>query len=285
VARANVALALNVLGEHETALRYLEYARDTFEQIQHEQYLYLVMNNIAATLVCMKDMDRAEACANLALEKGALARSTQIASTYEIKARVYMARHEFDDAARMLATAWEIAEQANSQSQKAEIRRTLGRLYLALEQEEEAAAMLWEALDIAQKLQASLLEIEIKALLTQALCLTDPVEACNLLSEVESALGNRPLPELKRETQAARRRINALDQERFFILSDAQIPLLADAKIALLKWLWARALYKARGNARDAASILGVTPTYIRKLTKVIPRDLLRPGRKRSKKS
>ncbi|MEN3332640.1 MAG: hypothetical protein V7641_2005 [Blastocatellia bacterium] len=285
VARVNVALALNVLGEHETALRYLEYARDTFEHIQHAQYTYLAINNIAATLVCMKELDRAETCANLALEKGAWARSTQIASTYEIKARVYMARREFDDAARMLATAWEIAEQANSQSQKAEIRRTLGRLYLAMEQEDEAAAMLWEALDIAQKLQASLLEIEIKALLAQALCLTDPVEACNLLSEVESALGSRPLPELKRETQAARRRINALDQERFFILSDAQIPLLADAKIALLKWLWARALYKARGNARDAASILGVTPTYIRKLTKVIPRDLLRPGRKRSKKS
>ena len=31
--------------------------------------------------------------------------------------------------------------------------------------------------------------------------------------------------------------------------------------------------------------ILGVTPTYIRKLTKVIPRDLLRPGRKRPKKT
>jgi len=285
VARVNVALALNVLGEHETALKYLEYARDTFEHIRHEQYTYLVMNNIAATLVCLKELERAEAAADLALEKGTWARSTQIASTYEIKARVYMARREFDGAARMLGTAWEIAQQANSQSQKAEIRRTYGKLYLALEQEDEAAAMLWEALAIAQRLQASLLEVEIKALLAQALCLTDPVEACNLLSEVEAGLGNRPLPELRREAQAARRRINALDQERFFILSDAQIPLLADAKIALLKWLWARALYKARGNARDAASILGVTPTYIRKLTKVIPRDLLRPGKKRSKKN
>ncbi|HKP11432.1 MAG TPA: tetratricopeptide repeat protein [Blastocatellia bacterium] len=285
VARVNVALALNVLGEYETALRYLEYARDTFEQIRHEQYTYLVMNNIASTLAAMKELDRAESCADLALQKGALARSTQIASTYEIKARIHMARREFEEAARMLATAWEIAEQANSQSQKVEIRRTYGRLYLALERDDEAAAMLWDALDIAQKLQASLLEVEIKALLAQSLCLTDPVEACNLLSEVESALSNRPLPELKREMQAARRRINALDQERFFILSDAQIPLLADAKIALLKWLWARALYKARGNARDAASILGVTPTYIRKLTKVIPRDLLRPGKKRTKKN
>ena len=90
--------------------------------------------------------------------------------------------------------------------------------------------------------------------------------------------------ELRREAQAARRRINSLDQEQYFILSDAKIPLLADAKISLLKWLWARALHRARGNARDAASILGVTPTYIRKLTKVIPRDLLRPGKKRSKR-
>ena len=72
--------------------------------------------------------------------------------------------------------------------------------------------------------------------------------------------------------------------EQYFILSDAKIPLLADAKISLLKWLWARALHRARGNARDAASILGVTPTYIRKLTKVIPRNLLRPGKKRSKR-
>ena len=284
VARVNVALALNVLGEHETALRYLEYARDTFEQMRHEQYISLVMNNMAATLICLKSLDRAESCANVALEKGARAGSTQIASTYEILARVHLARREYDSASRLLSSAWELAEQANIQSQKADIRRTFGRLYLAQEREEEAAAMLWEALDIAQKLQASLLEIEVKSLLAQALCQTDPVEACNLLSEVESALGNRPLPELKREAVAARRRINALDQERFFILSDAQIPLLADAKITLLKWLWARALYKARGNARDAASILGVTPTYIRKLTKVIPRDLLRPGRKRSKK-
>ena len=80
VARVNVALALNVLGEHETALKYLEYARDTFEQIQHDQYTYLVQNNIAATLVCLKELDRAEAAANLALEKGTWARSTQIAA-------------------------------------------------------------------------------------------------------------------------------------------------------------------------------------------------------------
>src|SRR5262249_44120541 len=153
--------------------------------------------------------EQAEACANVALEKGVRAGSTQIASTYEILARVHLARREYDSAAKLLMSAWELAEQANIQSQKAEIRRTLGRLYLAQELDEEAAAMLGEALEIAQKLQASLLEIEVKALLAQALCQSDPVEACNLLSEVESALGNRPLPDLRREAQAARRRINA----------------------------------------------------------------------------
>jgi tetratricopeptide (TPR) repeat protein len=284
VGRVNVALALNIIGEHETAHKYLLFAHDTFQQLGHEQYSYLTLNSIAATLVWLKDYDRAETYVTRAIEMGVKARSTQIASTYEIKARVHLARREWEKAHKALVTALEIAEQANSQSQKADVRRTLGKYYISQERDEEAAAVLWEALDIAHDLRASLLELEVKALLAQATCTTNPVEACKLLSDVETSLGARPLAELKRETQAARRRINALDQEQYFILSDAKIPLLADAKISLLKWLWARALHKARGNAREAASILDVTPTYIRKLTKVIPRDLLRPGKKRSKR-
>ncbi|HSE97681.1 MAG TPA: hypothetical protein VLD57_05375, partial [Blastocatellia bacterium] len=233
----------------------------------------------------LKEYDRAESYVLRALEKGIAARSTQIASTYEIKARLHLARREWECAEKALQASLEIAEQANSFSQKAEARRTLGRFYLAQDRETEAASVLWHALDIAQNLSASLLEIEIKALLAQAICKTNPVEACRLLSDVDAAIGDRPLPELKKEALAARKRINSLDQEHYFILSDIKMPLLAEAKISLLKWLWARALYKARGNARDAAAILGVTPTYIRKLTKVIPRDLLRPGRKRPKKN
>ena len=284
VARVNVALALNAIGEHETAQKYLLFAHDTFEQMGHEQYTYLTLNSISATLVSLKDYDRAEEYVARAIETGARVRSTQIASTYEIKARVHLARRDWDKAHRALMTALEIAEQANSQSQKADVRRTLGRYYLSQDRDEDAAAVLWEALDLAQDLRATLLETEIKALLAQAICSSNPVEACKLLSDVEASIGTRPLGELRREAQNARRRISALDQEQYFILSDVKIPLLADAKISLLKWLWARALHRARGNARDAASILGVTPTYIRKLTKVIPRDLLRPGKKRSKK-
>ena len=284
VARVNVALALNAIGEHETAQKYLLFAHDTFEQMGHDQYTYLTLNSIAATLVSLKDYNRAEAYVTRAIETGVRVRSTQIASTYEIKARVHLARREWDKAQKALGTAMEIAEQANSQSQKADVRRTLARYYLSQDRDEEAAAVLWEALDLAQDLRATLLELEIKALLSQAICASNPVEACKLLSEVEASIGSRPLGELRREAQTARRRINALDQEQYFILSDVKIPLLADAKISLLKWLWARALHRARGNAREAASILGVTPTYIRKLTKVIPRDLLRPGKKRSKK-
>lgn len=284
VARVNVALALNLIGEHETAHKYLLFAQDTFERIRHDQYAYLTLNSLAATLVWLKDYEQAETYVSRAIEMGVKVRSTQIASTYEIKGRVHLARREWDKAHRALRTAHEIAEQANSQSQKADVRRTLGRYYLSQDRDEEAATVLYEALDLAQDLRASLLELEVKSLLAQAICVSDPVEACKLLSEVEVALGSRPLGELRREAQAARRRINALDQEQYFILTDAKIPLLADAKISLLKWLWARALHRARGNARDAASILGVTPTYIRKLTKVIPRDLLRPGKKRSKR-
>ncbi len=284
VARVNVALALNALGEHDTALKYLLFAHQTFEQIGHDQYTYLTLNSISATLVLLKDYNRAETYVARAIETGVRVRSTQIASTYEIKARVHLARREWDKAQKALETALEIAEQANSQSQRADVRRTLGRYYLLQDRDEEAAAVLWEALDIAHDLRATLLELEIKALLSQAVAANNPVEACKLLSDLEAAIGTRPLAELRREAQTARRRINALDQEQYFILSDVKIPLLADAKISLLKWLWARALHRARGNARDAASILGVTPTYIRKLTKVIPRDLLRPGKKRSKK-
>jgi tetratricopeptide (TPR) repeat protein len=284
VARVNVASALNAIGEHDTALKYLEFAHETFERAGHEQYSYMTLNSIAATLVCLKEYDKAERYVEQALEMGARARSTQIASTYEIRGRVNIARRNFEAATRALTTAQEIAEQANSLSQKADVRRTLGRLYILQNRNEEASRVLWEALDIALELRATLLEIEIKSLLAQAEATTNPVEAAKLISDVEATLGARPLPELRKEAQNARRRINSLDQEQYFLLSDAKIPLLADAKVSLLKWLWARALHRARGNAREAASILGVTPTYIRKLTKVIPRDLLRPGRKRSKK-
>ena len=283
VARVNVALALNIIGEHETALKYLLFAHDTFEQMGHGQYTYLTLNSIATALISLKEYDKSERYVSMALDVGTAARSTQIASTYEIKAKVHIARREWTQAEKALTTALEIADQAASLSQKAEAKRTLGRLYLAQEREGEAAKVLWQALDIAQDLRASLLEMEVKALLAQAVCATNPVEACRLLSDVEAMLGERPLPELRKDAHAARKRINSLDQEQYFILSDGTLPLLADAKLALLKWLWARALYKAKGSARDAAATLGVTPTYIRKLTKMIPRDLLRPGKKRQK--
>ncbi|HXG64642.1 MAG TPA: tetratricopeptide repeat protein [Blastocatellia bacterium] len=284
VARVNVALALNATGEHETALRYLQFAYETFEHIQNKHFTYLTLNSIAATLICLKQLDKAEEYAARALEVGTATRSAHIASTYEIKARIYLRRREWERADRALHAALEIAEQANSRAQKAETLRTLGRLYLAQEFEEEAAKVLWQSLDIAQELQASLLALEVKSLLAQAVCATNPVEALKLIADVEAALAGRQLPELKKDALAARKRINALDREHYFILSDANMPLLADAKIVMLKWLWSRALYKARGNAREAAALLGVTPTYIRKLTKVIPRDLLRPGKKRSKR-
>jgi tetratricopeptide (TPR) repeat protein len=248
-----------------------------------EQFAYLALNNIAATHTLLKEHDKAESYAASALEKGMALRSVLLPLTYEIKGRIHLARREWEMAEHSLHSALEIAEQTGDQFHKALARRTLGRLYLSQDRHEQAAALLWQSLDTAQKIGDSLLEIEVKALLAQALCKSDPGEACRFISDVDAALGSRPLPDLKRDAQAARRRVDSLDNEHFFVLSDIHIPLLADAKTGLLKWLWARALHKARGNAREAAKTLGVTPTYIRKLTKMIPRDLLRPSNKKAK--
>ena len=68
--------------------------------------------------------------------------------------------------------------------------------------------------------------------------------------------------------------LKALEQEHCFVLSDAKLPHLCEAREEMLKWLWARSLFKSKGNSAKAANLLGVTPTYIRKLTKTIPRHL-----------
>src|SRR5262249_2722384 len=114
VARVNVASALNALGEHETAHKYLLFANDTFERIGHEQFSYLTLNSIAATLVSLREYDRALETLKMALEKGVKARSTMIASTYEVRARVFLAKREWAQAEKALSAASEIAEQANS---------------------------------------------------------------------------------------------------------------------------------------------------------------------------
>lgn len=284
VARVDVALALNAMGEYETSLKYLQFAHDAFDQMGHQVYTLMSLNKLAEVLMFLREYDRAESYIARSLEMASAIRSTQVSFIYELKARLYLARNEWDQAEKAVRASIEMADQAGSRLQRAEANRTLGKICLSQHREAEAAPVLREALREAQDVHSSLLELEIKALLAQAICATTPVEACRLMTEVEAELANRPLPELKRTCQVARKHIDSLDREHFFILSDARMPTLSEAKIALLKWLWARALYKSKGNAREAADQLNVTPTYIRKLTKLIPRDLLKPGRKRSKR-
>lgn len=284
VARVDVALALNAMGEHETSLKYLQFAHEAFQQMGHDVYGLMSLNKIADVLICLKEYERAENYIGRALDLSTATRSTQVAFIYELKARVYIARGEWEKAEKAVRASIEMADQAGSRLQRTEAKRTLGRVFIADHRETEAVPILREALREAGELRSSLLELEIKALLSQAVCATAPVEACRMVAEVEAELAGRSLPELKKICQTARKHIDSLDREHYFILSDAQMPTLSEAKIALLKWLWARALYKAKGNARYAAEQLNVTPTYIRKLTKMIPRDLLRPGRKRSKR-
>jgi tetratricopeptide (TPR) repeat protein len=284
VARVDVALALNAMGEYEILLKYLQFAHDAFDQMGHQVYTLMSLNKIAEVLIWLKEYDRSETFIGRSLDIAAAIRSTQVAFIYELKGRLYLSRSDYDQAEKAVRASIEMADQAGSRLQRAEAKRTLGRVFLAQHREAEAAPILREALREATDVRSSLLELEIKALLSQAICATAPVEACRLMTEVEAELADRSLPELKRTCQITRKHIDSLDREHFFILSDAKMPTLSEAKIALLKWLWARALYKAKGNAREAAEQLNVTPTYIRKLTKLIPRDLLRPGRKRSKR-
>ncbi len=280
VARLIVAESLNTIGEPETAYQYLLFALETFDKTK-SRYIHQTLNDIAATLLLLKDFTHVESFINRALESDAPSAANQIASTYEIRAKHHIAKYQFEVAEKDLRIANQIAEKANHHSHVAEIKRTFGKLRLAQKRHEEAAVFFNQALDLAQEGRESLLELELKALLAQAICEDNPVEAFKLVAEVETAVEGRNLVELKRVAQTARKHLNALEQEHYFVLSDAKLPLLSDAREAILKWMWARSLFKAKGSSRKAAAILGVTPTYIRRLTKIIPRDLLKSKKKK----
>jgi tetratricopeptide (TPR) repeat protein len=281
LARLTVAESLNAIGEPETAYQYLLFALETFNKI-NSKYILQTLNDIAATLMLLKDFAGAESYINRALQLQTVSAASQIIVTYEIRARLHIAKYHFDFAEKDLQKALEFANRDSNYSHIAEIKRTFGRLRLTQKHHEEATLFFNQALEAAQAYKETLLELELKAWLAQAICEDNPVEAFKLVAEVETALEGRCLIELKRVMQSARKRLNALEQEHYFVLSDAKLPLLADARDAMLKWMWARSLYKAKGSSRKAAAILGVTPTYIRRLTKIIPRDLLKSKKKKT---
>lgn len=284
VARMSAASALRPLGEYDASLKYLELALDTFEQKGHQTLAMFCLGQMAETLISMKAYDKAQEKLSRALEKAIALRSSHVAFVYNLKGRIYLENRQWEEAEKAILAAIEIADQAGNKLQRAEARHTLGRLYLAQGREEEAMHVLRSALEEAKDLRAGLLELETKALLVEASAVYSPMEAARWLTEVEAAIKNRSLGELKRLAQNARRQIESLDREHYFILSDAKMPTLSEAKVAMLKWLWARALQHAQGNTRGAADILAVTPTYIRRLTKLIPRGLIKPGRKKYKR-
>ncbi len=275
VTRLQLAQALNALGKHDLAFSYLQLACSHFKKANLEDYWRQSLNATAETCVWIKLYEKAERC---------ISQLGEDAETLEIRARSFLARKIWDQAEGTLMAAYELAEGHDNPAYLAKTLRTLARYHLQQGREAEAESALRHSLSLLQTPETAHLEIEVKALLIQAIHSHSPSEACWMMSEVEAALGNRPLPQLRREVRAARKKIDSLEQEHFFILSDAEIPRLAVAKNGLLKWLWGRALHKAKGNAREAAKILGVTPAYIRRLTKMIPRDLLKTSRKKYKR-
>lgn len=283
LARFHVAQSLRATGEPDTAYHYLLFALETFEK-QNDQHLHAALNEAAATLVLLKDYEAAAHYLARALALPLHPCAAQFARSHEVKARLHIARREFEAAEAEVNDSLEIARQTGCRLDEARGLRTLGRLRLAQKRSEAAEAALERGLELAEDGREPLLELEVRSLLAQAVCESNPVEAFKLAAEVETRLAGRNLCELKKEAKAARNRLNALDQEHYFVLSDARLPSLSEARVLMLKWLWARSLYKAKGNARRAAAILGVTPTYIRRLTKVIPRDLLKPRKKKAKR-
>jgi tetratricopeptide (TPR) repeat protein len=280
IARLVLAESLNAIGEPEKAYQYLLFALETFEK-NRSKYLHQALNDLAATLILLKDFDHFGRYLNRALDLKETAEADELAATFEIRGRFHMAQKQFDAAEKDLRMAAEISGESANKSLGAKVKRTFARLQLAQKRNEAAATFLTQALELTQEIKEPLLEIELKALLAQAICEDNPVEAFKLAAEIETALEGRSLAQLQRLMQLTRKRLDALEQEHYFVLSDAKLPLLSDAREAMLKWMWARSLYKAKGSARRAASLLGVTPTYIRRLTKIIPRDLLKSKKKK----
>lgn len=268
-ARFHLAYALNALGEPETAYQDLLLAYETFSRKNHEAQ-GATLNAMAVTLITLKEYTKADELLHRALHK--TANTLHLAETYEVKARLHFARRECREAEAAITAALQAADLLPKVA--AEARRTLGKLRLAQKQYEAAATLLREALHMAQDAREWLLEVELKALLAQALSEGEPLEAFRIMAEVEATLEGRNLVDLKRLAQASRRCLKALEQEHCFVLSDAKLPHLCEAREEMLKWLWARSLFKSKGNSAKAANLLGVTPTYIRKLTKTIPRHL-----------
>jgi tetratricopeptide (TPR) repeat protein len=284
LARARFYLAkdLNMIGEFSNAYQQLLLAHETFEKTGSE-YDDLTINEIAWTLIALKDFEEAQYFICRAL-KSCESFAGVCAAAYEVKAEFHIARRECAEAREALNHSLEFARQCKNRLQEAQSKRTLGKLFLLGKHQEAAAGVLEKALDLAHDLGEPLLIVELKILLAQAVCEANPREALQLLAEAEVTLNGREKLLLNRIAQEARKQIDTLEQEHFFVLSDARLPQLGDARDAMLKWMWARSLFQAKGNAAKAASIIGVTPTYIRKLTKEIPRDLLHPKRKRQKK-
>ena len=283
-ARFQIAQSLRAVGEPETAYPYLLYALETFEKLG-DHNLVAVLNELAATLILVKDYESAQHHLQHALDRGARGDAQQLVRSCEVQAQLHLARRQFPAADVVGTRALNLARQTDCKLDEAKCLRTLGRLRLAQKRCEAAEEFLEQALEIAEERRAPLLELQVKLLLAQAVCESNPVEAFKLAAEVETLLSGRALLELKKEAKATRRRLNALAQEHYFILSDANLPSLSEARVRLLKWLWARSLYQAKGNASKAAAILGVTPTYIRRLTKIIPRDLLKPRKRKAKRT
>jgi tetratricopeptide (TPR) repeat protein len=270
------------MAEYELAASHLDLAYQCFERMGCPSHLILGLARIAETMVYRREYEKANTLLSRAIALSADQVNDEIACCIrEIKGRLLLARGAHLEAEMVLAEAIETSHRKDYRFQKLVALRTLGQLCLAQHRHDEAATLLLEALQEAVDFQASLLEMEINVLLAEAIHLKDPLRACSMVLEVEAQIGDRPLLELKSLCRRTRELIKGAGKADYFILSDAKMPSLQDAKAVLLRWLWDRALLNTKGNAKAAAELLKVTPAYIRQLTRRIVRSHSRAARGR----
>jgi tetratricopeptide (TPR) repeat protein len=198
----------------------------------------------------------------------------------ELMAQAYLEAGDTEKAEAAVQLALEDARSSGTGLEQAEAERTAGRLYLLQEKHPEAIHSLRSALGHVLNAQHKMLELEIRALLALASLSTDPQAACDLLASVEVDARGLVLPEITAICRKVRNQLLAAGDD-LFVISSSELPTIAEARDRLITWLFTHALQKAEGRSRKTAEVLGVTPTYVRMICRLLGKGL--PPTRRSK--
>jgi tetratricopeptide (TPR) repeat protein len=184
---------------------------------------------------------------------------------HDVTARVYLELGDLTQAEIAVQRAIESAEASGMTLDKARSGRIAGRLRLLQERHAEAIPTLRSALDYSIRAKQKVLELEIKALLALASVSTELLEATRLLTCVQAEMSDLSLPWIKAICAETRKRVQT-PRENVFVISDRELPTLGEGASRMKIWSWKQAVRKADGDTSEAAKIMDVSVSYIRKL-------------------